>query len=794
MPRKIISILTIFPLFFCFAETVKALSIEEKIRLEADYILACQYIDPVNPAHGAINDITGYPTWVVPRENGMAILGLIVAQQVLGDNLYLTRAELAADYLVRIQDQADGAWCNHYNYTQVVDSAKSPTQTAEVILALAKLGYRHDRYDAVKKGAEYLISCQDIANIGGQDHGLLGGGKDALGQYYGWRWASDNSYAYWALKACEFWANIEDDSLFAGVCAEAAEKIITGINTYLFNPATGVWYIAIDGDGVSQGNPDLPAPYNNLPGWINYAPQMLDLPVNGVNLPSVGDWIKDSFQQADGSCIGYLWQDSQLKIKKYPGLSFQASLCWYDTDQIPYADAAMNWAENSGLWQIIPDPNNVIGGWIDWVEVQPNPGLVEDWWFRFIDTSFYSIAHWNGGYDFRTYPWMLRLLTPYYQQEELYYSAAASSKMILDYIREDDILTQDELYTYGHTHNHPDNYSILDIDPQGVKATLNNYRPLGYNFSIRALNNFIDLARDVCHWLDYEVGGVDIIHVPLALPAYGDYSNWMVVRGAAAEKDPSSTNTFNVYGFWINDPSVSGIGQNSYKTADECQDNYFVSLDTADPWDGKYVAVAEPPAKLSQAKIKIAEPISNTYTHEFIRIISLLESRNKLTKSLEQRITKIDWRQIIDPYLMQDISFRDAFRKTKARIPVKVKTLNAKFKDYYLVAFDKVINGKIVTSVVIILDAADGHFKEASWTTGKNIYLPVDKDKAINRVLNNYRSTIYPIKTKITAELLWQPGAKSPTPYLPFWKVSVNGRSLYVYQDGSISELINYQR
>ena len=60
---------------------------EEKIRMEADYILACQYTGP-GPAYGAINNIYGAPTWVVPSENGMAILGLDLATQRLADPVY----------------------------------------------------------------------------------------------------------------------------------------------------------------------------------------------------------------------------------------------------------------------------------------------------------------------------------------------------------------------------------------------------------------------------------------------------------------------------------------------------------------------------------------------------------------------------------------------------------------------------------------------------------------------------------------------------------------------------------
>lgn len=327
----------------------------------------------------------------------MAILGLIVASEVLNDKSYLEQTHLAADYLINMQDPSDGAWYDQYSYIDIVAHTKSPTQTAEIMIALYKLGYDHHRYNAMKNGAKYLVECQKVENKGGNDDGLICGGKDDNGQFLSWRWTHDNSYSYWALKAAEVWAIIENDMSFATECTNSAQKIIDGINTYLYNSTTGAWYIAIDENGMSQWITNL----DGLASWIQYAPQMLDLPANGVNSITVGEWIHDTFQQSDGSCIGYEY-DGIIRTRKYPGLSFQASLCWFvDTGHTSHADAAINWAENSGLWQTTSDLNGITGGWIDWIEVSPETGKRADWWLRFIDTSFYAIASWDGGYNFK---------------------------------------------------------------------------------------------------------------------------------------------------------------------------------------------------------------------------------------------------------------------------------------------------------------------------------------------------------------------------------------------------------
>jgi parallel beta-helix repeat protein len=389
-----------YPLMEHFENYISA-SLKEKIEMEAHYILSCQHMNPQHPAHGAINNVYGAPTWVVPRENAMAILGLIVASEVLNNESYLEQAQLAANYLIRIQNSSDGAWYDQYSYTDIVNYNKSPTQTAEVMIAFYKLGYNSSRYNSMKNGAQYLMACQKVENKRGNDDGLLCGGKNASGQYHSWHWTHDNAYAYWALKAAEDWATIEDDISFASECANSSQRILDGINTYLYDPATGVWHIAIDENGNPLKNPHLPCLYDDTdayPSWIQYAPQMLDLPVEGVNSSKVGEWIHNTFQQDDGSCIGYWCEPGEFKVRvypkvrKYPGLSFQASLCWFDTGHASHADAAVQWVENSGLW------NTTHGGWVDWNESES--GNKADDWLRFIDTSFYAIASWNGGYDF----------------------------------------------------------------------------------------------------------------------------------------------------------------------------------------------------------------------------------------------------------------------------------------------------------------------------------------------------------------------------------------------------------
>ncbi len=376
----------------------------ELAETEAGYILKCQFTDSNSPAYGAINNLYGSPTWVVPRENAMAILGLVLAGDILGNDSYRQKAELAADYLVKVQDK-DGAWFNQYNFIQPGSGipedkeslAKSPAQTAEVMIAFCRLGYTPQRYLAMKKAAVYLISCQRK----GGDGDLLGAGKDPDGVYRSWRWASDNSYAYQALKAAELWALMQDDFRFALSCGNSARKILKGIDKVLYvknpyDPDYGVWRRVVD----DKNQPVDPDKHD----WINYAPQMLNVPCLGCGHPRVGKWIHSKFQKADGACV---WDDRSTPTRQSPGFSFQAVLCWRDLGQSEFYIPALNWGLASGLWQVDPDENSISGGWIDWSD--PELKQSANQWERFIDTSFYSIAAYNGGYDFNIVPNFLRI-------------------------------------------------------------------------------------------------------------------------------------------------------------------------------------------------------------------------------------------------------------------------------------------------------------------------------------------------------------------------------------------------
>jgi hypothetical protein len=115
------------------------------------------------------------------------------------------------------------------------------------------------------------------------------------------------------------------------------------------------------------------------------------------------------------------------------------------------------------------------------------------------------------------------------------------------------------------------------------------------------------VMKRACIWLDYNVDYYNDIrepdvpkqghpnHVPVAVPTGGDYDNWMVIRGIHTDRNTWPPGPeFVVNGFWINDPSTGGIGDNWYMTAQYFDDNYFDPM-TVGPNAGEYVVITDPP-------------------------------------------------------------------------------------------------------------------------------------------------------------------------------------------------------
>ena len=408
------------------------------------------------------------------------------------------------------------------------------------------------------------------------------------------------------------------------------------------------------------------------------------------------------------------------------------------------------------------------------------------------------------------------------------------------------------LYEYGINHNA--NTSLPYFDTQGMFTTIqyldpSPYSEYGYNFGKCSSTDVDYMLKLICHWIDYTVGTYGghkeghPYHVPGAVPVYGDYTNWMSVRGIHTNEHAYPwPDNLTVYGFWVNDPypaSMGGIGENSYKTAAEWKNTYYKPLNTGDAWDGKYVAILEPyngtpgnvtiaaspvrfnaEAKQAVQAAKAVQAQSGTGTGTGMKAVKGMSTSMRVMAKVGDMVEEANkWivQAAIDganeqlvPY---DDEFAAIFENVVADNPLFVKSDNG---DYYLVPFAKSYKDSVkkvdamiadleamkgvvpaahedaiqasidpLTSlrnelntdrskimVVIIVDAEDGHFKEASWVKEPVKYLPVTEEEAL-RIAG---------KPGATAELVYTSGS----PYYPDWKITDGCSVYYVNQQGEL--------
>ena len=447
--------------------------------------------------------------------------------------------------------------------------------------------------------------------------------------------------------------------------------------------------------------------------------------------------------------------------------------------------------------------------------------------------------------------WFLKMTEMDWQdvRDPYYSTGAATASMILTYIR-NDWVSQDTIYLYAKDPGpftgeltpvemdkalgHFDSYDALVSNWADSYDSLPDGNPYqGYNFDVDAydpnsapdaLNNYM---RDICHWMAYTVTKEDwwldaeLVarpNTPAAIPIYGTYSHWVAVNGFSASANPApkphinpwDMPDFTVYGFWIKDPLVSGIGQDTYKSAAECAATYFLPLSTSDSYNGKFVQVAEPPLEKSNANVHIEEPQEDAGNLDYLGIkpvssdVNTIQITSPSTASSAafnagDFIKKQNWSDILPTQLLSDADCYAAFNGTQKGEPVLVKRVDVENSDYYLAPFNKRDKkGRILTSGVILLDANKGYFKEASWTKEPVRFLRVNEKDAVRLITNSIlkdrgvklgqkyaRIIAYVQNSK--AELNWKPNSPySSSPYQPYWRVDANGYIIYVTQGSKV--------
>lgn len=284
---------------------------------------------------------------------------------------------------------------------------------------------------------------------------------------------------------------------------------------------------------------------------------------------------------------------------------------------------------------------------------------------------------------------VLNFTVPYTSSLQSNSSGAASLKMTLDY-EGHNAYSQTVLYDYAHSQNLPANAGSDILDPQGMVSALNRYElDQNYNYAALSSTSLAQAYYNLSYWLAYRVPSANPENMPAIIPLGGSYANWVVVNGFRAGDDPLTASSYTVNGFWITDPTVTGIGQNVYLQAAVLSDSYK-PLNTSDTWNGKYVSVSEPPPQ--PVTVTVAAPVS---------FKDHLASKQDIVASARHVLEEGD--------LKAEANFQAAYTGTRLGNLVLAQRANG---NYFIVPFVK----QGGCTVAVIVNAQNGAFLQAAYS------------------------------------------------------------------------------
>ncbi|MFH1100992.1 MAG: hypothetical protein V1726_03025 [Methanobacteriota archaeon] len=274
-------------------------------------------------------------------------------------------------------------------------------------------------------------------------------------------------------------------------------------------------------------------------------------------------------------------------------------------------------------------------------------------------------------------------------------TGAAVMKMILDYLMWNrtldsygppSVYSEQTLYT-NYAGGDRTNSSELC---SGLNTEIDDYHHgwiYGYFFAPSAHDQPLDALKSAVIWLDYNISGsnehrqVDVpkpghpYHVPFAVPTGGDYDHWMVIHGIHTNRSMWNTNIpgdhdlingpVTIYGFWINDPSSGGLGENTYVTAEYFNQTYFQQLNVpGDYYNNEYVVITDPPQNIPSLDVQnlhltCTSPIEG-FTAEEIRLVENTK-RIPMFHSVGQKIYYQQAQEFGDNVLQNDPEYGPLF-------------------------------------------------------------------------------------------------------------------------------------
>ena len=309
------------------------------------------------------------------------------------------------------------------------------------------------------------------------------------------------------------------------------------------------------------------------------------------------------------------------------------------------------------------------------------------------------------------------------------------------------------------------------------------------------------------------------------LSAYTEgYSRWVVINGCASSISPmrypdqpwnssQTSETVYVYGLFMTDPQTRGIGQDMYVPYASLND-YLEPLGIAGPYMDKYVSVLDPPVP-SDFDLEGQEPVINKSTLTLLNIAKYVngETVDDFSRHLVDGVvvvdldeatavksfsTSADLRNLFDPEAADEnnssLNWKDiipgarlananedfvaAVDGSEVREFIKVHR-NDTGEDYYIIPFDKYVNGEYLSQAALLMDAKTSAIIADSYVDEPTRYIQITEAKAIERTAREYPS--------VTSEnidfisLVWEPGEATLSRFYPYWEIVAAGMKYYAW-------------
>jgi hypothetical protein len=145
------------------------------------------------------------------------------------------------------------------------------------------------------------------------------------------------------------------------------------------------------------------------------------------------------------------------------------------------------------------------------------------------------------------------------------------------------------------------------------------------------------------------------------------------------------------------------------------------------------------------------------------------------------------WQGFADKLPLHPAALREAAAGTAAAPPLLVERIDRRGSFYYIVPFTR--QGR--TTLVVLVDAHDGSFKEAAGRSDPRPYPAIDEARARSILRSALAGTAGSgTMPPGRPNLVWKPSAASQSPYEPIWRFRQDGRTWYVDQQGRLLDQI----